>query len=417
VATSLLPFLLGLLATAGLLVPLLLRLRGEAAEANKRTAALEEQLAELQKSQAEGEESQRALSQFLKEFPHVARDLFSGRTERQLPAAMLRAVQRSLDPAQAVVLVRRSQETDRVRLVVAAAFPESAAPWIGKEIPGDRGEVGFVVESQLVTARPELAAPQVRERIKAGGEGLAGFKAELYAPLVFDQDTLGLIALSRPRRVIGDGKAALRLLAQTGAQALHAAAAFSRVRITAEVDGLTGAFNKNHVQRALADLIYRTACTAYDRGGTSVPDTLSIFLFDLDNFKHYNDTNGHLAGDKLLQELAQLVQQSIREDDLFGRFGGEEFLLVLPNTDLAQALGAANKLRSAIAARPFPFAEKQPMGMISISGGVAEYPSDGMDAGALLRVADEALYEAKRQGRNRVLAASRVAAAPDGSVA
>jgi diguanylate cyclase (GGDEF)-like protein len=270
--------------------------------------------------------------------------------------------------------------------------------------------VGLVVESQLVMTRQDLAALEFRERIKPGGEGLSGFHAALYAPLVFDQDTLGLIALSPPRRVIGDGKAALRLIAQTAAQALHAATSYSQMRITAEVDGLTNAFNKHHVEEALSELIYRTACAAYDRRSTSSTpgsDTLSIFLFDLDQFKHYNDTNGHLAGDGLLQDLARLVQASIRQDDIFGRFGGEEFLLVMPNTGLAQALAAANKLRSSIAARKFPFAEKQPMGFISVSGGVAEYPTDGVDAPALLRAADEALYEAKRQGRNRVLAASR----------
>src|SRR5262249_8699583 len=157
-------------------------------EANERTADLQAQLAALKKGQAEAEESQGALSQFLKEFPHVARDLFSGRTERQLPGAMLRAIQRSLDPTHAMVLVRRAQEAEGVGLVVAAAFPESAVPRVGTEIAGDQGELGFVVESQLVTSRAELVTPQVRERIRAGGESLSAFQPELYAPLVFDQD-------------------------------------------------------------------------------------------------------------------------------------------------------------------------------------------------------------------------------------
>jgi diguanylate cyclase (GGDEF)-like protein len=411
--TSLLPFLLGLLVTAGLLVPLVLRWRGRAEEAGERAADLETQVGELRRSQAQGEEDQRALTQFLKEFPHVARDLFSGLAERQLPATLLHVVQRSLDPAQVVVLVRRGQEGGDARLVVAAAFPENGTPRLGTEIPVDRGELGYVAESQLVATRKDLAADEVKERIKPGGDPLPGVHAELMAPLVFDQDTLGLIVLSRPRRTIGDGKAALRLISQTGAQALHAAAAYSRVRITAEVDGLTRVFNKRHMEQSLSELIYRTACAAYDRRGASSAgpsESLSIFLFDLDNFKHYNDTNGHLPGDKLLQELARLVQESIRRDDIFGRFGGEEFLVVMPGTDLVHALGAANKLRGAIAARKFPFAEKQPMGVISVSGGVAEYPNDGMDAATLLSAADAALYEAKRGGRNRVMAASRAKA-------
>jgi diguanylate cyclase (GGDEF)-like protein len=411
-ASSLVPFLLGLAAAAGLLIPLLLRLRGSA---DSRVAALEDQIGDLQKTLAQTEDNQVALSHFLKEFPHLARDLFSGLTDRQLKTALLRAVQRSLDPAQACVLVRRGKET--ADLVVAATFPEGSTPRTGAELPGDRGELGFVVESQLVMARSDFAAGQVQERMKPGPEGVAGFQPALYAPLVFDQDTLGVIALSPPRRAIGDGKAALRLIAQTGAYALHAAAAYSRVRVTAEVDGLTNAFNKRYVEQALADLIYRSACASYDRRSSGESNTLSIFLFDLDNFKFYNDTNGHLAGDRLLQELSRLVQGTIRQDDVFGRFGGEEFLLILPNTGLGHALGAANKLRSAIAARAFPFAEKQPLGTISVSGGVAEYPADGMDATTLLRAADDALYEAKRQGRNRVVAAARKSAEVAGATA
>jgi diguanylate cyclase (GGDEF)-like protein len=137
-----------------------------------------------------------------------------------------------------------------------------------------------------------------------------------------------------------------------------------------------------------------------------------VFLFDIDNFKNYNDTNGHLAGDKLLQELAGLVNQSVSKDDIFGRFGGEEFLVVLPQANATQALAAAERIRSLLANHPFPFAEKQPLGCISVSGGVAEYPFHGLDAAGLLHASDEALYKAKRSGRNRVLRADAVAPAP-----
>jgi diguanylate cyclase (GGDEF)-like protein len=136
-----------------------------------------------------------------------------------------------------------------------------------------------------------------------------------------------------------------------------------------------------------------------------------VFLFDIDNFKNYNDTNGHLAGDKLLQQLAGLVNESVRKDDIFGRFGGEEFLLVMPHTTAQQGMAAAEKVRNLIATQKFAFAEKQPLGVVSISGGVAEYPHHGLDAAGILHAADEALYEAKRSGRNRVLQAKAAAVA------
>src|SRR6266705_3567578 len=324
-ATWLTPFLLGLLVTTGLLLPILLRFRASAGEARHHAAALEREAGDLRRGRAQMEEEQRSVLQFLKEFPNLARDLFGGFAERQLPPTLLHVLQKSLDPAQALVLVRRGQEATDARFVVAAAYP------------------------------------------------------------------------------VGDGKAALRLIAQTAAQALHAAAASARVRTTGEMDGLTRAFNKRHMEHALSDWIQRAAATPGERPGSR--GGVSIFLFDIDHFKHYNDTNGHLPGDKLLQELVRVVQDGVRKDDIFGRLGGEEFLLILPNTTLDQALGAANKVREAIAARKFPFAEKQPMGILSVSGGVAEYPHDGTDVVGLLRAADAALYEAKRQGRNRVVTA------------
>jgi diguanylate cyclase (GGDEF)-like protein len=406
--SALIPFLLGLVAAIGVLVPLLLRVRSKASAAGRRAIALEGQLGELKRGRGQLEEDQRSLTQFLNEFPHLARDLFSGLAERQLHPSLLNLLQKSLDPAQAVILVRKGQESRDPKFVVVAVTPVGGVPKIGTEVTIDRGELGYVAEAQLVVAKEDLATEEVRARIKPGPEPLSGFPAALMAPLVFDKETLGLVALSRPRRAVGDGKAALRLIAQTGAQALHSAAAYSRIRITAEMDSLTRVFNRRHLEQSLSELIYRTACAAYDRRGAGPASAgrLSIFLFDIDNFRHYNDTNGHLPGDKLLQELARVVQDAIRKDDILGRFGGEEFLLIMPNTSLEQAMGAANKVREAIAARKFPFAERQPLGMISVSGGVAEYPQDGVDTAALLRAADAALFEAKAQGRNRVVAAS-----------
>jgi diguanylate cyclase (GGDEF)-like protein len=411
---SLIPFLLGLLVTAGLLVPLILRLRAAAGEANERADALGDQVGRLQKSHAKLQEDQQSLTQFLKEFPHLARDLFSELTERQIPATILHVVQRSLEPAHAIVLVKRGrlegERKEAARLVIAAVAPEGSAYKLGTEIPLDRGEIGFVAEAQLVMSRQDLSSETARSRIKDDPDVLAGLRPDFIAPLVFDQETLGLIAVARPKKTVGDGKAALRLIAQTGAQTLHTAASYSRIRISAEMDGLTQTFNKRHMEQALTELIYRTACTSYDRrshGDQGAAPGLSIFLFDIDHFKHYNDTNGHLAGDKLLHELAGTVQESVRKDDILGRFGGEEFLLILPNTSLAQALAAANKILTVIGAHPFPFADRQPMGMLSVSGGVAEYPQHGTDTPSLLQAADTALYEAKRSGRNRVAAASR----------
>jgi diguanylate cyclase (GGDEF)-like protein len=420
-ASQFIAFFLGLAITAGILVPILLRLRTTVGEARFEKSSAGQQVAQLKRAHAALEEDLKFLTQFLKDFPRLARELYSGLTERQIPAVLLNIIQRSLDPQHVAVLVRRSDakndKSRSPRLVVAAAYPDGAAVKVGTEVPLGTGEIGYAAESQMVLSRQDLQAETAKSRIKPGPP-LAGMpEPELIAPLVFDQETLGVLVMSKPRKS-GDPKTALRLVTQTGAQVLHTAAQVSRMKTTAEMDGLTRIYNKKHLEQTLNELIYRAACAAYDQrsAGQALPgQVLSVFLFDIDNFKNYNDSNGHLAGDKLLQELAGLVNEAVRKDDVFGRFGGEEFLLILPHTNAAQALQAAEKIRALLASHPFAFAEKQPLKMISISGGVAEYPLHGLDAAGLLHAADEALYDAKRAGRNKVFPAR--AAAPSAAQA
>ena len=421
------PFFMGLIVTAGLLVPVLLRLRASIAEARADAEAAGPQVQNLKRANARLQEDLGFLTHFLKEFPRLARELYSGLGERQIPGVLLSIVQRSLDPQQVAVLVKRADKNTKVpqakkqpeHFVVAAAYPEGAAVKIGALgtraiAEADAGEIGFAAESQIVVTRQDLQSEEATNRIKPGSMLPGMPHPDLIAPLVFDQETLGVIVVSKARKS-GDPKAALRLVAQSGAQVLHTAAQVSRMRHTAEMDGLTRVFNKKHMEQTLNELVYRAACAAYDQregSKSAVAQSLSVFLFDIDNFKHYNDTNGHLAGDKLLRELASLVQSSVRKDDIFGRFGGEEFLLVMPHTNAQQGMAAAEKVRAAIANHPFAFAEKQPLNRLSVSGGVAEYPHDGLDAAGLLHNADAALYQAKQAGRNRVLAAARDKTAP-----
>ncbi len=411
----LVPFLLGLAVAGGLTVPPLLRQRARAARARAAAADLERKAVDLERARTAASDELRSLTQFVNDYPRLARELYGGLSERQVPAALLGIVQRSLDPQRIAVLVRRAEGRGNgtaAHLVVAAAYPDGAAIEVGTDLPLDRGEIALASESQRVLGRDDLGSEEAG--LVEPGPGLPGMpQPDFLAPLAFDQETLGMILVQRPRRSV-DAKTVLRLVAQSGAQVLHTATQVGRMKQTAEMDGLTRIHNKKHMEQVLNELVYRAACAAYDRraaGEPQPPPPVSVFLFDIDNFKHYNDTNGHLAGDELLRDLAALVMQAVRKDDAFGRFGGEEFLLVLPQTAAAQALTVAEKVRMLIAAHPFPFAARQPLGRLSVSGGVAEYPNDGIDAAGILHAADEALYEAKRAGRDRVFRA-RASQAP-----
>lgn len=159
-------------------------------------------------------------------------------------------------------------------------------------------------------------------------------------------------------------------------------------------DALTGLYNRMHLQRVLSNEYKR-----YQRTGAS----LSCIMVDLDHFKNINDTYGHSFGDQILSAFAQLLSDSIRESDIVGRYGGEEFLCILPNTDIEGAMAVAEKLRRVIEGRVFT------EGFFNIeltaSFGVSSTSPDVSSEGALIQLADRALYRAKQTGRNRVCVA------------
>jgi len=159
----------------------------------------------------------------------------------------------------------------------------------------------------------------------------------------------------------------------------------------AATDALTGLPNS----RAARDALRRMVAHA----GRSV-SPLSVILFDLDHFKQINDQHGHAVGDDVLAAVGELVGTVVRESDLAGRYGGEEFILLLPDTGTEGAVVLAEKLRGAVTGLTVPGASLR----VSASFGVATHPLDAVDGESLVRAADTALYEAKAAGRNRVVA-------------
>ncbi|HDZ77663.1 MAG TPA: GGDEF domain-containing protein [Candidatus Omnitrophica bacterium] len=127
---------------------------------------------------------------------------------------------------------------------------------------------------------------------------------------------------------------------------------------------------------------------------------LSCLMLDVDNFKDYNDRFGHLVGDVILAEVARMISDSIREIDLLGRFGGEEFLLILPETDKQEALFVAERIRKTVVERVIKAYDE--VLRVTLSIGVTTFPQDGQDTNELIDRADRALYQAKHVGKNRV---------------
>lgn len=158
-------------------------------------------------------------------------------------------------------------------------------------------------------------------------------------------------------------------------------------------DSMTALYNHANLKQALDREVGR----ASDRG-----TQVAFMLMDIDNFKYYNDSFGHLAGDKLLKELAGLLEKSVRSSDIVGRYGGDEFAVVLPGAGQKKAAEIGERLRKAIEEHPFPYREMMPGGKITVSVGVACFPADAKSVSELVKKADEAMYTAKRSAKNKV---------------
>jgi two-component system cell cycle response regulator len=162
----------------------------------------------------------------------------------------------------------------------------------------------------------------------------------------------------------------------------------------ATTDALTGLHNRRYMESHLATLIEQEA----SRG-----KPLSVLVVDIDYFKAINDTHGHDAGDDVLREFALRLKKSTRGIDLACRYGGEEFVVVLPETDMGVATVVAERLRRRIATEPFSIVQGSDKVDVTISVGIAAIGDAQDTAQALLKRADQALYRAKRDGRNRVV--------------
>lgn len=187
----------------------------------------------------------------------------------------------------------------------------------------------------------------------------------------------------------------LRDLAMRVAEHLALAMANFRLRETLQVqstrDALTGLYNRRYMEESLDRELHRAA---------REEQSLALLMLDLDNFKRFNDRLGHAAGDALLRSLGEYLLNQVRREDVPCRYGGEEFVVILPKASKDDAHRRAERLREDARAQWIPYGPG-----VTVSIGVAAYPEDGMSARALLDAADTALYKAKAEGRDRVVAA------------
>lgn len=158
-------------------------------------------------------------------------------------------------------------------------------------------------------------------------------------------------------------------------------------------DGLTGLYNQTHFFQMLEDHINKAK--RYN-------EVFSVLLFDIDNFKNYNDNNGHIKGSGVIKRIGVIVSDTFRTFDISARYGGDEYVVFLPNTDKIGSFLAGDRLRERIENSKFSGMEKQPEGRVTISMGIASFPDDADTREDVLDKADKALYYSKENGKNKV---------------
>jgi diguanylate cyclase len=307
----------------------------------------------------------------------------------------------------------QSFDLDTIRDVVELYLPELAGTQDGWVVVERDGELQpflgrrFILQNGVSTPTRQIATDALeRAGLIARPDGI-DHEGTICFPLIAAGSTLGVLGLPgdlpgliQSRRLVIGAAAALFAVALRSVQLLE------QVRENSLRDSLTGCFNRGHAMEVIAGELLRAR-------RSRLP--VSMILFDVDRFKEINDRYGHLCGDAVLSEMGARMRATLRGSDLKCRYGGEEFLVLLPETPLEGARRVAENLRREIEAMSIPW-NGDPIGVTS-SFGVATARADETDPTGLIARSDEALYAAKRDGRNCVrLAADTEMVTRDGTL-
>jgi len=285
-------------------------------------------------------------------------------------------------------------DEDQKNLAIRAVLNDERKGLIGRLVDPLRGNF-----TKSLRVRKILLITDLSEIFREGDdlELLPESGSFLSLPLLRKGQVLGLLNFTRSATDAfpNDSVRLLTAVAHQAAMAVLNARLYQQKIDLSVTDELTQLANRRLMQSHLE--------REWDRA-SRYNNPLSLLMIDIDYFKKYNDRNGHLLGDEVLRGTARILESNTRKIDTVSRFGGEEFVIILPGQDKPSALSVADKLRRAVQEADFPRADVQPGGRLTISIGVASYPDDADDAAKLLDRSDLALYASKRSGRNRTTA-------------
>jgi diguanylate cyclase (GGDEF)-like protein len=282
-------------------------------------------------------------------------------------------------------------------LVVGAGFPPD---WLGKvRIASDDGILGMALQKKRVVLKMDPHSSSGRRPSRPTLEDLMELSPDFVAPVFGVSGIIGALVIAGCSFPLEEERINMSMLSDLLSMALQNATHLDLSKDGKWVDQLTGVANRFYFQQRFETEIRRTE---------NYRQALSLFMFDIDEFKKINDTYGHYAGDAVIKNMAELVKKNTRSSDLVGRYGGDEFMVLITSTTKDQAISFAEHLREKISATLIAIPGTEVPVRITISGGIALFPAHGQSSTELFRAADDALFESKRQGRNRILVATSV---------
>jgi len=271
----------------------------------------------------------------------------------------------------------------------------------GKRYPPTQVDASQGISSWVVKQQKPLLIKDLRKEIDnlavkpvmVGDKRLS--RSWLGVPLLADEEFIGLLAVSNydPNAFDKADQLLLEQISQQAALSIQNARHYEEANRQAKLDSLTGVSNHNH----FIEILYKETDKAL---ANIIP--ISLIMLDIDHFKIYNDTYGHVVGDEVLRLTVQAIQSHIKKTDTVGRWGGEEFGVVLPNATITQANMVANRIRRTLSELPLFDVEGQTLPKPTISQGIATIPDHTDNADELVIIADRALYRAKERGRDQV---------------
>jgi diguanylate cyclase (GGDEF)-like protein len=283
-----------------------------------------------------------------------------------------------------VTILNRNNSADRLEAMTDVASDSPLVQSLAHAEPRSC----LAVRSARVHEQDERRPPLLGCSVCRGCAGVS-----TCAPLTVGGEVIGSVLVNRPERYNQRERSQIRDAVAQSAPVLANLRNLAIAELRASTDSLTGLPNK----RAVADTLQRMLAQA-----TRTLSPLSLLVLDLDHFKKINDRLGHPVGDQILANVGAALRSALRDGDFAGRNGGEEFTVILPDTDVEGAVTVAEKVRVAVEEIAIPGLELT----TTVSIGIASYPEHGVNPDRLERLADAALYLAKRSGRNRIEVAS-----------